>query len=499
MKVAVLGASGFVGKRVIRRLLADGFEVVAISRRAPCKSHHHLTKIPLDLLRDDLDLAGCDAVVNAIGIKEERGSQTFEAIHVGLVEKVIEAMKNAGIRRLVHISVVGTGTDAYHRTKRRGEQAIERSGLDATILRPSVIYGPGDDMLTHLAKMIRTSPVFPIVGRGESELQPVYVEDVALAVSRALFRNVLGALDIVGPERLTLRAIVERVAEALREPIRILPTPVGLMRAAVRIPNRLATRAQLQMLVDGMTGDSGAMVSELGVHPRTFCIEIIRETVEQVSYRPRVNLRLGESWPGRIAHAPLKLSALLSLSLGLLTAAFLLETPDIWTRLVAAIGALGPLGLAAVWSERRELTKPDGFGLLLGVAAAAVCYGPVWLLTRWEPVATEASRLYEWRGDHSFAFLLATVCIAVFAEELFWRAAVTRLLARSYPQWVAVVAASVVFALWHASSGSWLLVCAGLAMGLVWNLLFVLTRNLSAALACHLVWDVLVFLVATPI
>jgi NADH dehydrogenase len=494
MKVAVLGASGFVGKRIIRRLLADGFQVVAMARRATCKSHHHLTKVQIDLVRETPDFSGCAAVVNAVGIKEERGPQTFEAVHVGLVEKLIDAMRSAGVRRLIHISVVGSGSDAYHATKRRSEEIIEKSGLDYTILRPGVIYGPGDDMLTHLTKMIRTSPVFPIVGRGTSELQPVYVEDVALAVSRALFRSVLGTFDVVGPERLTLRTIVERVAEALHERVHIVPTPSALLMA---VPNTLATPSQVRMLIAGMTGDVAPMREKLDVHPRPFLVELIREIVEQISYRPAVHLRIGETWPTRINRSPLKLSALLSLSLGLLTAAFLWDAADPWTRLVTAIAALGPLGLAAVWNERRELMKPDGFGLLLGVAVAAICYGPVWPLTRWDPVAIEAARLYEWKGDHSMGFLLATLVVAVLAEELFWRAAVTRLFAHALSQWSAVLIGSAVFAVWHLASGSWLLVGAALAMGIVWSTLFVLTRNLSAALACHLVWDLLVFLVAT--
>src|SRR5262249_51901228 len=124
--------------------------------------------LPLEAMR------GYDALVNLIGIKREQGTQTFERVHVESTRHLIEAAKELDICPLVHISVVCSRPDpgsAYHDTKWRGEDLVRAGGLDETILKPGVIYGLGDDMVTHLVKMIRFAPVFPVVGRGDSLLQ----------------------------------------------------------------------------------------------------------------------------------------------------------------------------------------------------------------------------------------------------------------------------------------------------------------------------------------
>ena len=161
---------------------------------------------------------------------------------------------------------------AYHDTKWRAEEMVRTSGLDGTILKPGVIYGPGDDMVTHLVKMIRFAPVFPVVGRGDSLLQPVHAGDVAAAVVGAL--GIAGRsarrYDLVGPDRMTLRAVVETVARAVGLRLRVVGTPIWFQRAAVGLMNALfrhplATPAQLQMLIDGLYGDPAPARAELGV------------------------------------------------------------------------------------------------------------------------------------------------------------------------------------------------------------------------------------------
>ena len=115
-------------------------------------------------------LRGCDAVVNLVGIKREDGTQTFEAVHVEATRHLLEAAATPAIRRFVHVSVVCSRPDAaspYHDTKWRAEELVRASGLDVDDpASRRVIYGPGDDMVTHLVKMIRFAPVFPVVGRG---------------------------------------------------------------------------------------------------------------------------------------------------------------------------------------------------------------------------------------------------------------------------------------------------------------------------------------------
>ena len=168
-------------------------------------------------------------------------------------------MNTVGIRRLIHISVVVARSAPglpYHDSKWKGEQSVRESGLDYTILRPGVIYGEGDDMLSHLALMIRTAPIFPIVGWGSSPMRPVDAHDVASAIVAALRSPCAGrTYDVVGPNRLELRDVVRRVANALDLPIWICPIPVVLMRAPVWVMEAamtqpLSTRAQLAMLAE---------------------------------------------------------------------------------------------------------------------------------------------------------------------------------------------------------------------------------------------------------
>ena len=259
--------------------------------------------LPLKAMR------GCDALVNLIGIKREQGTQTFERAHVEATRHLIEAAQELGIRRYVHISVVCSRPDprsAYHDTKWRAEELIRSGGLDYTILKPGVIYGPGDDMVTHLVKMIRFAPVFPVVGRGDSLPQPVHASDVAAAVVGALAndRSIGKTYDVVGPERLTLRAVVETVARGLGLRLRVVGTPIWFQRAAVGLMNApsrppLSTPAQLQMLIDGLSGDPAPARAELGVEPRPFTMDEVRRLAGPIPSLLGVSLRL----VGRSKHA----------------------------------------------------------------------------------------------------------------------------------------------------------------------------------------------------
>src|SRR5206468_7022434 len=139
--VAVVGGTGFLGRHVVRALQNAGFSVSALSRRNGFDALHPNPE-SLGALR------GMDAVVNLAGIKREDGNQTFQGVHVELLRTIISTMKTAGIRRLIHVSVVVARPAPdlpYHDTKWKGEEIVRASGLDYTILRPGVIYGEGDD------------------------------------------------------------------------------------------------------------------------------------------------------------------------------------------------------------------------------------------------------------------------------------------------------------------------------------------------------------------
>ena len=252
--------------------------------------------LPLEAMR------GCDALVNLIGIKREQGTQTFERAHVDVTRHLIGAAKVLGIRRYLQVSVVCSRPDprsAYHDTKWCAEGLVRSSGLAYTILKPGVIYGPGDDMVTHLVKMIRFAPAFPVVGRGDSLLQPVHARDVSAAVVGALEndRSIGKAYDVVGPERLTLRTVVQTVARGVGLRVWIVGTPIWFQRVAVRLMNTLSrnplsTPAQLQMLIDGLYGDPAPARDDLGFEPRPFTVDEIRGLAGPIPSLFGVSLRL---------------------------------------------------------------------------------------------------------------------------------------------------------------------------------------------------------------
>jgi NADH dehydrogenase len=284
MNVIVAGGSGFLGRFVVSELTARGHHVIVLSRRTPevpdTDDVEYIScdvasgRLPLERLRN------CDAIVNLTGIKRSSSTQTFEQVHVDAVKHLIEAARQLGLRRFVHISVVAARPDdrhAYHDTKWQAEELMRDSGLDFTILRPGVIYGRGDDMITHLVKMIRFCPLFPVVGKGDSFLQPVSGEEVARVVAAALERDVSirKSYDVVGPQTMMLRDVVRTVAGGTGLNVWILPTPVLFQRVSVwgmnvLFRNPLSTPAQLQMLIDGLAGNPEAVKSELGVETQLF-------------------------------------------------------------------------------------------------------------------------------------------------------------------------------------------------------------------------------------
>ena len=248
--ICVLGGSGFVGTHLCAALARDGWRIT-VPTRDPVRAQH-LSPIPsLRLVAADVHdpgrlaalLAGQQAVVNLIGILNERGQSGsgFEHAHVALVRKLVDACRRERVGRLLHVSALNAdadhGVSHYLRSKGRGERIVrEECGddLDWTIFRPSVIFGPGDDFVNRFARLLRAIPLGLPLARPGARFAPVWVGDVVAAMQRALTdRATAGEIyELCGPERLTLREIVIRVRDRL-----------GLPRAVVGIPD-LAARLQ---------------------------------------------------------------------------------------------------------------------------------------------------------------------------------------------------------------------------------------------------------------
>ncbi len=242
MNVFVTGASGFIGRRLIRHLLAAGHGVVAAVRR-PCPDldpdRVRVERVSLDD-RAGLEraLAGCDAVVHlavATGATSEREAY---AVNVVGTEHLLEASKRAGVRRFVFASTISATRERmgpYGRTKRVAEERVAAAGIPFCTIRPSLVYGGRDGLVANLTAYLRGLPVIPVMGDGTIELDPIHVDDVCAAVLHALAdERVLGrAYDLLGPDRVTFNQFLDRLSAGLGVKRRVLhiPGPVAMLLA----------------------------------------------------------------------------------------------------------------------------------------------------------------------------------------------------------------------------------------------------------------------------
>ena len=258
--IVVLGGTGFVGRHVVNRLVAEGLQVVVPTRRSDKARDLNvlptLTVVEADVNQAD-ELArlmpGAAAIVNLIGILDESGGQTFLESHVALASKVIAACKSSGLRRLIHMSALHAseaGPSQYLRSKGQAETAVATSGLDWTIMEPSVIFGPEDRFLNLFAKFLRALPLLALP-RADAKFQPVYVGDVAECIVRALSlpATIGQRYPLCGPKTYTLRELVRFVGETIgaQRPIIPLGRIPGAVQAMVleRLPGGLMSRDNL--------------------------------------------------------------------------------------------------------------------------------------------------------------------------------------------------------------------------------------------------------------
>lgn len=261
--VCVLGGTGFVGRHIVRLLRAQEV-AVRISTRDADKARQALTSLPVEIMPADVHDAaqlaklfeGMDAVINLVGILNEQGGQTFQHVHVDLSRKVIEAARIAGVGRLLHMSALNAAKDgpsAYLRSKGEAEMAVQASGLQTTVFRPSVIFGRGDSFLTLFAKLARWAPVLPLAC-ADAKFQPVWVENVAQAFVHSLndASSIGQRYDLCGPQVYRLRELVTFAAacRGLHPLIVPLPTPVAYLQASVMewLPIKLMTRDNIHSM-----------------------------------------------------------------------------------------------------------------------------------------------------------------------------------------------------------------------------------------------------------
>lgn len=245
--VVILGGTGFVGRHLVARLLHGGDRVTVLSRGVDA-AKRRLKPQGASLIEGDVGdanflaavLDDADAVVNLIGILNEKGDRGdgFERVFVRITDALIDAMQRMGVRRLLQMSALnaGRGESHYLQARGRAEQHVRASGLDWTLLRPSVIAGPGDGLFCRFDSLLKFAPVLPI-GRADARFQPVWVGDVVEAFAKALDepRSIGQSYDLVGPDVMTLKQIVKLAARG-RGRHRVvlgLPTSLGKLQAEV--------------------------------------------------------------------------------------------------------------------------------------------------------------------------------------------------------------------------------------------------------------------------
>lgn len=287
MKVLLTGATGFVGGHLLQRLLAEGHAVSALVRNAQKAGQSPSANVTL--VQGDVveggglheGLKGCDAVIHLVGIIVEDGKATFERVHETGTRNVVEAAKRSGVARFLQMSAIGARADGvapYQTTKWNAEELVRQSGIPYCILRPSLIFGPGDGFVSQMLDVMRKAPLFrPVPGDGMPRFRPIFIDDVTACFTRALASE--GAtnktIELGGADELQLNDVLAEIARHAGIRKRPVHVPLSLMFLAAAIAQRLPGRPpvtvdQLCMLREGSTCDIGPMTQILGVEPRGF-------------------------------------------------------------------------------------------------------------------------------------------------------------------------------------------------------------------------------------
>jgi NADH dehydrogenase len=298
MHVFLTGGTGFVGQHMLKRLLADGHRVQALSRSSddkqrarlvafsgmPAGWQEKLTVVHGDVVTGaglDQGMQGCDAVIHLVGIIVEKGNNTFDSVHHLGTRNVVEAAKRGGIQRFVQMSALGVraeGMAAYQTSKWKGEEEVRQSGIPYCILRPSLIFGVGDGFVTQMMDAMRKAPLFrPVPGDGSPKFRPISIDDVTACFVRALTADAATnqTVELGGADELSLNDVLKEIARVavVRKPAIHIPMPLmfaGAAAAQVLLPNPPVTLDQLRMLREGSTCDIEPMKRIFGIEPKGF-------------------------------------------------------------------------------------------------------------------------------------------------------------------------------------------------------------------------------------
>ncbi len=290
--ILVTGASGYVGSHIVRTLVGAGKSVKAlVYNRQRADKEGRLQGLTIEYVEADLNrpetlvaaLSGVTAVVHTVAIAIEKGSRTYERVNIAGTANLVDSMKQAGIQRLINISQLGADANLPYRflaSKGKAQDYVAASGLAWTAFRPSVIWGPEDEFANTFARLVPLTPlIFPIVGDRNSKFQPVWVDDVAECVLKALddSATIGKEYELGGPEILTLEEIERRTLQAISARRWMVHFPISLLRLAVAgmeflLPAPPVTRSLMELLAVSNVTTQNA-ISLFVPNPRPFTAE----------------------------------------------------------------------------------------------------------------------------------------------------------------------------------------------------------------------------------
>lgn len=290
--IVVTGASGYLGSHITRQLVEAGLPVRALVRsKTYAQQEGRLVGLNIELVEADvtqpetlaLAFKGATAIVHTVAIAIEKGGRTYEQINYQGTVNVVEAAKAAGVRRVIYISQLGADAKLPYRflaSKGKGQDYVAASGLDWSAFQPSVIWGPEDEFANSFARLIPITPIiFPIVGDETARFQPVWVEDVASSVVKAIDdpATIGKVYQLGGPEVLVLEEIERRTLQALGSRRWLIRFPMPLLKVFVALmetflPNPPVTRSLLELLeVSNVTTQNA--IQQFVSQPRPFTAE----------------------------------------------------------------------------------------------------------------------------------------------------------------------------------------------------------------------------------
>jgi uncharacterized protein YbjT (DUF2867 family) len=297
----VFGGTGFVGRRVVRNLRESGTKVRIVSRHRGVSRDDGIEQITADA-RDqrsvEAAVAGADSVVNAISLYVEHGSDTFHSVHVETAANIARVARQAGIRRVVHVSGIGAKTTSpspYIRSRGEGEAAVQTAFPGAVIVRPAVMFAPDDAFLTTILRLLRSLPAYPIFGDGRTRLQPVHVDDVSAAITQILRQSQkpYPVYELAGSRVYSYEELLRTIARiaGLRPVLIRMPFALwgALAGVAEMLPQAPLTRNQVELMqIDTTASERLPGFRALGISPRSLEDEleaILRQSKPRVSTR----------------------------------------------------------------------------------------------------------------------------------------------------------------------------------------------------------------------